>query len=186
MYSNLLAVDSRDRNVQVILIIRVFARQRQLIVNELRELKWCNIRYWKFNHVARWHEGVSRHNLWVRNVQKHVIITIRVSGGSRIFPRKRHQLLGGGAPNIRFGQIFPKTAWNWKNLDPKGGHAFPPRNSLDPPLRVLVSPLPLSLLTTHSNTDKLPFLGLCHLLRFLLEKSQKQPLRWLFKPPKNL
>ena len=29
--------------------------------------------------------------------------------------------LGGGA-NILFCQIFPKTAWNWKNLDPGGTH----------------------------------------------------------------
>ena len=33
---------------------------------------------------------------------------------------------GGGAnspggANIRFCQILPKTAWNWKNLDPQGG-----------------------------------------------------------------
>ena len=31
--------------------------------------------------------------------------------------------------NIRFCQIFPKTAWNWKNLDPRGGRVF-----LAPPL----------------------------------------------------
>ena len=26
-----------------------------------------------------------------------------------------------GGANIRFCQNFPKTAWNWKNLDPQGG-----------------------------------------------------------------
>ena len=44
------------------------------------------------------------------------------SGGSRISPRRGRQLSRGGA-NIRFCQIFPKTAWNWKNLDPQGGRA---------------------------------------------------------------
>ena len=45
-----------------------------------------------------------------------------ISGGSRISPRRGRQLSRGGA-NIRFCQIFPKTAWNWKNLDPQGGRA---------------------------------------------------------------
>ena len=42
--------------------------------------------------------------------------TTDFSGGSRISPR--------WCANIRFCRIFPKTAWNWKNLDPegKGGH----------------------------------------------------------------
>ena len=50
------------------------------------------------------------------------------------FPR------GGGAnsplggANIRFCQIFPKTAWNWKNLDPRGGGARPKFYYVDPPL----------------------------------------------------
>ena len=35
-----------------------------------------------------------------------------------------------GVANIRFCQILPKTAWNWKKLDPQGG-ACPSR----PPLR---------------------------------------------------
>ena len=35
--------------------------------------------------------------------------TIVTSGGSRISPRRGHQLPGGGA-NIRFCHIFPKTA----------------------------------------------------------------------------
>ena len=42
------------------------------------------------------------------------------SGGSRISPRWGANSGGGGA-NIRFCQNFPKTAWNWKNLDPRGG-----------------------------------------------------------------
>ena len=47
---------------------------------------------------------------------------------------------GGGAnspggANIRFCQFFPKTAWNWKNLDPgEGGGARPKFYYVDPPL----------------------------------------------------
>ena len=36
------------------------------------------------------------------------------------FPEEGMPTVQGGA-NIRFCQIFPKTAWNWKNLDPQGG-----------------------------------------------------------------
>ena len=32
-----------------------------------------------------------------------------------------------GGTNIRFCQIFPKTAWNWKNLDPGGGGGARPK-----------------------------------------------------------
>ena len=42
------------------------------------------------------------------------------SGGSRISPRRRRQL--PGAPTYNFCQILPKTAWNLKNLDPRGAH----------------------------------------------------------------
>ena len=35
-------------------------------------------------------------------------------------PRGGVPTLGGEGANIRFCQIFPKTAWNWKNLDPRG------------------------------------------------------------------
>ena len=44
---------------------------------------------------------------------------IEISGGSRISPRRGRQLPRGDA-NIRFCHIFPKTAWNWKNLGPGG------------------------------------------------------------------
>ena len=63
--------------------------------------------------------------------ESHTQIINIPSGGSRISPRRRRQLPRGGA-NIRFWQIFPKTAWNWKNLDPQGVHV--PRAPLDPPL----------------------------------------------------
>ena len=39
---------------------------------------------------------------------------------------------GGGGANIWFCQIFPKTAWNWKNLGPRGASLVPPlRSSTD-------------------------------------------------------
>ena len=41
-----------------------------------------------------------------------------------------------GAPTLKEAIIwpfFPKTAWNWKNLDPQGG-ARPWRPPLDPPM----------------------------------------------------
>ena len=50
------------------------------------------------------------------------------SGGSRIFP--------GGAPTpklLLYFTFLPKTAWKWKNLDPRGG-ARPWRPPLDPPM----------------------------------------------------
>ena len=53
-------------------------------------------------------------------VQENVHIN---SGGSGISPRRGRQLPRGGGANIRFCQIFPKTAWIWKNLDPQGGRA---------------------------------------------------------------
>ena len=37
------------------------------------------------------------------------------------FPEEGRQLPRGGA-NIQICQSFPKTAWNWKNLDPGGVH----------------------------------------------------------------
>ena len=51
------------------------------------------------------------------------------------FPEEGAPTPQGGA-NIRFCQNFPKTAWNWKNLDPQGGRASltPP---LDPPLIIV-------------------------------------------------
>ena len=52
-----------------------------------------------------------------------------ISGGSRISPKRGLQLPGGGGANIRFCQNFPKTAWNWKNLDPGGGAPVHPLRS---------------------------------------------------------
>ena len=43
------------------------------------------------------------------------------------FPRGWGAISQGRA-TIQICQIFPKTAWNWKNLDPRGGGALP----LDP------------------------------------------------------
>ena len=53
------------------------------------------------------------------------------SGGSRIFPRGGVNPPGGAWTR----QIFPKTAWNRKNLDAQGGGgARPSRPPLDPPM----------------------------------------------------
>ena len=41
---------------------------------------------------------------------------------------------GGGGANIRFCQIFPKTAWNRKNLGAQGGRRVPPAPPINPPL----------------------------------------------------
>ena len=53
----------------------------------------------------------------------------QTSGGSRIFPRGGVNPPGGAWTR----QIFPKTAWNRKNLDAQGGacvpHAPPPRSA---------------------------------------------------------
>ena len=49
------------------------------------------------------------------------------SGGSRISPRRGRQLRRG-APTYDFAKIFPKTAWNWKNLD-RGGVPHAPLRS---------------------------------------------------------
>ena len=66
-----------------------------------------------------------------------------------------------GGANIRFCQIFPKTAWNRKNLDPRRGCASlaPP---LDPPL---VNFLFMNL--SHSQVEwifdsHLPMFPVCH------------------------
>ena len=46
------------------------------------------------------------------------------------FPEKGALTSKGGA-YLLFGQLFPKTAWKWRNFGPEGGgHA-----SLAPPLR---------------------------------------------------
>ena len=46
---------------------------------------------------------------------------------------------GGRGANIWFCQNFPKTAWNWKNLDPRGGGGGSvARAPSDPPLAYVV------------------------------------------------
>ena len=72
----------------------------------------------------------------IENVK--IPIDHHTSGGSRISPRRGCQLPRGGA-NIRFCQIFPKTAWNWKNLDPRGGGGTCPKfYYVDPPLHTIL------------------------------------------------
>ena len=48
------------------------------------------------------------------------------SGVSRISQRRGRQLSGGGG-DTQFCQMFPKTAWNWKNLD--AGRVHPTASS---------------------------------------------------------
>ena len=57
-----------------------------------------------------------------------------ISGGSSISRRRGCQLTKGGT-NIWFYQNFPKTAWNWKNLD-LGVGARPLCPPLDPLLAI--------------------------------------------------
>ena len=54
------------------------------------------------------------------------------SGGSRIFPRGVRQL----PKLLLFFKFLPKTAWEWKNLDPRGGGSARPWRPppLDPPM----------------------------------------------------
>ena len=35
----------------------------------------------------------------------------------------------GGCEKLLFSQFFQKTAWNWKNLDPKGAYYWRPLRS---------------------------------------------------------
>ena len=48
------------------------------------------------------------------------------------FPEEGAPTPHGGTPTYDFAKKFPKTAWNWKNLD-RG--ATPSRPALDPPLK---------------------------------------------------
>ena len=93
-----------------------------------REVYWLG---WR-SKVARLHLLKSEIcNAYI--VQRQFSNLTVISGGSRISLRRGRQLPRGGA-NIRFCQIFPKTAWNWKNLDPRGGGARPKFYYVDPPL----------------------------------------------------
>ena len=86
---------------------------------------------WAKRHI---HTATSSCTLWINIFAWSIYV---VSGGSRISPRRGRQLPRGGA-NIRFCQIFQKTAWNWKNLDPQGG-TLPKFYYVDPPLVVFVT-----------------------------------------------
>ena len=65
---------------------------------------------------------------WILNAES-------FSGGSRISQRRVRQLQRWGA-NLLFLPIFPKTAWNWRNLDWEGGGGgmCPWHPTLDPPM----------------------------------------------------
>ena len=62
-----------------------------------------------------------------------VLFQSNISGGSRIFPRGGRQL-----PKVLlFFNFLPKTAWKWKNLDPRGGARVPGAPPLDPPMNMM-------------------------------------------------
>ena len=68
----------------------------------------------------------------LHEIKRNWVLRVRGAVADPGFPR------GGGAnspggTNIRFWQNFPKTAWNWKNLDPRGD-ARPKFYYVDPPL----------------------------------------------------
>ena len=81
---------------------------------------------WKENNVgsnrfvAQFRENSKRFTSEVRNGWER-IRDFSSSGGSRIFPRGGVNPPGGAWTR----QIFPKTAWNRKNLDAQGGACVP-------------------------------------------------------------
>ena len=86
----------------------------------LREIKLPSSTYNKLQIFVGWNS-----KLWKYFVTNHRSDLISV--GSRISPRWECQLPGGA--NIRFCQISPKTAWNWKNLDSRGRPSRPLRST---------------------------------------------------------
>ena len=69
-----------------------------------------------------------------------LMFTFRVSGGSRISPRRGRQLPGGRQHTIL--PNFPKNCMKLKEFGPSGG-----RVSLDPPLKVFVILIFLPIVT---------------------------------------
>ena len=69
-----------------------------------------------------------------KNVVYWIKSKVNISGGSRIYGANLRGWSWGA--NIWFGQNFPKTAWNLKNLDPHGGGARPKFYHVDPPLNM--------------------------------------------------
>ena len=96
-------------------------------------------------------------NLWCNRFISHI------SGGSRISPR------WGRQPYIRRQHTilpkFPKTAWNWKNLDPQGGGDVI-RNWTVPKTKSLSNPVPDWMFRVQSWRIKLSVLTL-----FVLQRS---------------
>ena len=78
---------------------------------------WNNIRLWQRKQIDCAQTPMSK------KVSFSVEDSGFLQGGGANSP-------GEGGSNIRFCQIFPKTAWNWKNLDPPGGGARVPRTPL--------------------------------------------------------
>ena len=66
-----------------------------------------------------WHTCFFKH-WWTQNLD--LMSLNEFSGGSRIFPRGVCQL----SKLLLFFKFLPKTAWKWKNLDPRGGASLAP------------------------------------------------------------
>ena len=83
----------------------------------------------KENVSVIWPEITSRICLWrlcdrqakceLTNVPNPMIVHLPLQWWIQDFPEEGAPTPRGGA-NIRFCHIFPKTAWNWKNLGPGG------------------------------------------------------------------
>ena len=81
------------------------------------------------------------------------------------FPRGGGANSPGGGANIRFCQIFPKTAWNWKNLDPQGGRASKIllcRSATDHEQWIV--PMLTNFLSSCTKADILPMVAVRHTL----------------------
>ena len=115
----------------------IYAAKRFL---KIRTVCCCSRRHFEINrtppigHMTSW--PTSRPRFCGKNNERYFTL-VEILGNYfsyclqwRIqdFPEVGSPTLGGGG-NIRFCKICPKTAWNWKNLDPEGGTHPPPRSA---------------------------------------------------------
>ena len=116
--------------------------------NEVRDYRVLNNLYWKVTFVI-WCAEPNKTKLAFSRRQKpkfflssmttfkeSLLHCTTTQWRIQDFPEEGAPTPQGGA-NIRFCQNFPKTAWNWKNLDPQGrGSASLAPPPLDPPLQL--------------------------------------------------
>ena len=125
-----------------------------LVANCISKAPWQSAgRVWETSchFVITWFfkKKCTCHNTKIGIFHKAIIF----SGGSRISPRRGRQLPRGGA-NIRFRQIFPKTAWNWKNFNPRKGGGVPRA-----PLRSATDIVNVVILFFREFEDQYPWIG---------------------------